>query len=291
MVAADASGRVSTTLAPDRYHLIRSGHDGITVTPIYRIGSSLQAQSPVTIEAKRLVASASEPCLQVEGGQSRVAFTARNTAGYPVTSSLSAPLLNSILSATGQGAPPELFTSGVTSFAIPRAHFAQGGSLAGRWKFFGQEVVVPAQPPLCAAPATGGSCKAVSGAAVRAPIGEARKAISKLVESSYALAQSGRWKGQGGVYTVPFESRGISALAALESALSNSAGQLYSCKPVPASCKTVKVPKAQLLKVFLKVFDPKVPKELASLVAKPDKLTAGFKRAVQKMPATYTTCK
>ncbi len=290
VVTADASGRIRTALATDRYHLIRSGHDGITFSPIYRTGSQLKAQSPVTIQAQRLVASASEPCLLVVGGDTRVYFTALNTAGYPVAAPLSAPLLNSLWSVTGQATPPELFASGISSFAISQSHFAQGERLFGQWNFFGQEVIVPDQPPMCEAAGASGMCKAIKNAAVRAPIGEARKVISNLVEDSYALAQSGRWKVQSGTFTVPFESRGAIALASLEKALPNSSVQLYSCKRLPKSCKRVRVQKARLLQVFLKIFAPKIPKELASLVAKTDRLTAGFRRAVSRMPATYNTC-
>ena len=291
VLTTDGSGSITTSLVSDRFHLVSSDHEAISFAPLYRRGAAMTAESPVKIEAKRLVRSSAEPCRMLRGKGSSLYFATENIAGYPVAVSLSYPQLNSILSVNGEALPPERFASGASGFSIPESYFQQGDAMFGLWKFLGQEIAIPSNPAMCPAVAVSGSCVAVDGDALRAPLGFVRNTISELVDRSLALARAGRWKGRDGTFKVPFKGRGAIVLAAMESALPNSLGEIYSCVQVPSSCKTERVSKRRLLRNFLKLFDPHIPDELRPILSHSDRRIMEFRRKLGKMPSTYTTCK
>jgi len=198
--------------------------------------------------------------------------------------------MNSMLSVTGEAVPPELFAPGTSGFAIPQSYFQQAGGLNGVWKFLGQDITVSSAPAICSDRGVPGSCQLIDSAVLRNPFERTRETIIKLTNQSIAAARSGRWKGTGGKFSVPFLSRGAQALAAMERVFKDSAGQNFSCEIVPQSCMTKRTPKKQMLAAFKKIFEGKVPRGLEHIAARKNREVAAFTKQLALVPDSYTTC-
>jgi hypothetical protein len=262
----------------------------ISFPSIYKTGGTLHAQSPITIEAQRLVSFGEEPCRVLGDAEPRLYFSTVNTSGGTLSVPLSYSRINSIVSATGQAVPTERFVSGTNGFSIPEAYFQQDDELVGSWNFMGQEIIVPSSPPMCAAAGISGGCTPVDSAALRGPIGFTRETITKLVNRSLDAARAGRWNESDGDFRVPFLRRGAAVLSSMEKALPNSTQKTYSCSVVPSSCQQVRISKIRIMKAFLKLFDPHLPPRLRPIVSHPEQRIRKFRRALRKMPGSYTTC-
>jgi hypothetical protein len=207
---------------------------------------------------------------------------------------LSVPLtynqLNSMYSLTGQATPPESFTSGTSGFSIPEEYFTQPQGLVGVWKFLGQNMTLPTTLSACSDRAVPGACTPLDASVLRGPIEYTRQAISNLVLKSLAAARSGKWKGSGGKFSIPFLNRGAAAIALMERSFPYSTQQNFVCSVTPLSCTTVHVSKPQLIKAFSKIYDKNMPKGLQTLVANSEKEVAAFKKELKKVPDSYTAC-
>jgi hypothetical protein len=208
--------------------------------------------------------------------------------------SLSIPLmyspLNTLYSVTGQAVPPEVFAPGTSGFTIAESHFFNGTALAGRWRFLGQEVVVPAAPEVCADRGMPGSCAVIDQEVLRLPFEHTRRVIVKLASLSVAAARAGKWKGAAGRFTIPFLSRGATALQSMEVTFSESSGQNFVCDVTPMSCTTKQVPKKGLVKAFRRIFEGKVPRGLEHVAQTAKREIAAFERQLNKLPNSYTSC-
>ncbi len=231
------------------------------------------------------------PCRLVVGGSPYTYFSFVNRSDRSLTVPLLYSPLNAIYSVTGQAAPPEVFAPGTNGFTIAESHFANGHSLAGRWRFFGQEVVVPDVPDICTDRGVPGSCAVINRETLRLPFDHTRRVILKLASQSIAAARAARWKGTGGKFTIPFLSRGAAALRSMEMPFAESSGQSFVCEIAPRSCVTKQVPKKAPLRAFKKIFEGKVPRGLEYIAQSSQREISTFERQLRKLPDRYTSCR
>jgi hypothetical protein len=286
----DANGEISTNLVTTSLYTVSSGLEALSFESLLETGSSLGARSPVIIEAQRLVSAIQAPCRLVVGGSPYTYFSFVNRSDRSLTIPFLYSPLNAIYSVTGQAAPPEVFAPGTNGFTIAESHFATNDYLAGRWRFLGQEVVVPAVPDICADRGVPGSCAVIDRETLRLPFDHTRRVILKLASQSIAAARAGRWKGTGGKFTIPFLSRGAAALRSMELTFAESSGQNFVCEITPRSCLTEQVPKNALLRVFKKIFEGKVPRGLEYIAQSSQREISTFERQLRKLPNRYTSC-
>lgn len=288
--STDVNGEVSAALVTQENYTVSSGLDAISFTPLYDSGAGFAARSPITIDAERLITSAGAPCRVVIGGSPNIYFSSVNSSSQALTVPIAQPLLNSMLSVTGEAVPAESFAPGTSGFAVPESYFQDVSGLRGVWKFLGLEIPVASSPAICADRGVPGACEPIDTSVLRSPFEYTRKVIRNLTNDSLAAARSGKWKGANGKFSVPFLSRGAMALATMEKAFRDSSGQNFVCEVAPKSCITKRVPKAQMLAAFKKVFNGKVPRGLEQVVSRRDKEIAAFERYLKKLPNSYTTC-
>jgi hypothetical protein len=160
----------------------------------------------------------------------------------------------------------------------------------GIWKFLGQEISVTPDLKICADTGVPGQCEVIDPTVLRSPFEYTRTTILKLTNLSLAAARSGKWRGTGGRYSVPFMSRGAKALAYMEQAFRNSSGQNFSCEVVPMSCAVHRVPKKALTKAFAQIFEGRVPKGLEDISRRSKREIAAFNRIINKLPDSYVKC-
>jgi len=125
---------------------------------------------------------------------------------------------------------------------------------------------------------------------MRNPFEYTRETIIKLTNQSNAAARSGRWKGAGGKFSVPFLIRGAQALATMERAFKDSSGQNFVCEVTPQSCMTKRTPKKQMIAAFKKIFGGKIPRGLEHIAARKNREVAAFAKYLALVPDSYTVC-
>jgi hypothetical protein len=111
-----------------------------------------------------------------------------------------------------------------------------------------------------------------------------------LTKQAVAAARKGKWQGVNGKFSVPFLSRGATALATMEKAFRDSKSQNFVCEVTPMSCTQRRVPKQALAKAFSKIFEGKVPRGLEDIARRGAFENAAFRRELRKLPNTYVTC-
>jgi hypothetical protein len=286
----DVNGEVTASLVTTESYTVSTALEALSFLPLYDSGAGFGARSPVTIEAQRLIAPIDSPCKVVIGGLPNIYFSSVNSTDRTLTVPLENPQLNSILSVTGQAVPTEVFAPGTNGFAVPESYFQRDGVLNGVWKFLGQDITVSSAPEICSDRGVPGSCQLIDPAVLRDPFERTRKTIIKLTNQSIAAARSGKWKGTGGKFSIPFLTRGAKALATMERSFKDSTQQNFVCEVTPQSCVTKKTPKKQMLVAFKKVFEGKVPRGLEHIVSRKKKEVAAFEKLVSALPDSYTTC-
>lgn len=286
----DQNGEFVASLENGTSYTISTGLEAISFVPLFDTGGGFAAQQPVQIVATRLVSSTREPCRVIVGGVSNIYFAHVNV----LDKSLSVPLeysdLNVMYSVTGEASPASLFAPGQSGFTVPEEYFKSGTVLTGVWKFLGQNIAVPSSPEMCADSGVPGACEPLDPATLRSPFEYTRKVIVKLTKLSLKAAQTGRWRGANGRFSVPFLARGAGALATMEKVFRDSSGLNYVCETVPMSCETKRVPKALLTKAFAQIFAGQVPRGLENIAGLKPREVAAFERFLKRIPDRYTKC-
>lgn len=286
----DENGEATASVSYGETYSIASGLEAIDFTPRSLTGADIAAQSPMVLEATRLVSSSDVPCRVLVGGVSNLYFPTSNITDRSLTVPLEYSALNSMYSVTGEAVPAEVFAAGDSGFSVPESHFAQNGSLTGIWKFLGQDVVVGPTVNTCADRGVPGSCDPLPLDTLRSPFVYTKGVILRMTRQSLDAARRGAWKvGAGG--SIPFLSRGAQSLALMEQLLRDDASQRYVCAVTPLSCKVRALPKKALVKAFSKLYQGKVPKGLEFVVASSKRDIAAFQSFVNKLPDRYTACK
>jgi hypothetical protein len=286
----DKNGEVSADLRTTSLYAISSGLEAVSFVPLLETGTSFAQRSPVALAAERLISTTQQPCRLVMGGAPYLYFESTNTSDKSLEVPLRYSPLNSMYSVTGQAIPPELFAPGTSGYTVLESHFVSGTARTGRWRFLGQEIVVPTTPSVCADRGVPGACTAIDQETLRLPFTHARRIIMKLINLSLAASRTGRWKPTGGSFTNPFLSRGATALKMMEGVFSDSLGQNFRCELTPLSCTTKEVPKKALVKAFKKIFEGKVPRGLEHVIKTAEREIASFERLLRKLPDRYTSC-
>ena len=273
------------------HHAISSGLEAIVFTPIYETGSDLATRAPVLIEADRLVSAGDEPCRVLVGGVSSIYFSSTNVTDRTLTIPLTFAELNSMYSVTGQAVPAESFAPGTSGFTVSERHFiGPSSTLVGVWRFLGQEITVPAQPPVCTARGIPGVCEELDKTVLQLPFNHTRLTVIRLTKAALAAAKSGRWKGSHGNFAVPFLIRGSRVLTLIEALMRNQAGRTFTCTTTPNTCTAYKVPKKALRLAFRKIFVGPVPRGLEHVAARLKVELKAFDKMLKKVPDTYVTC-
>lgn len=293
VVVTDSNGEVVTTLNQGQSYAITTGLEAIAFTPLYDTGSNLGAQSPITIDAVRRVSSTEQPCRVVIGGVPNIYFTSVNQTDHSLTVPLEYSGINSMYSVTGEAVPAEVFAAGTSGFTVPESYFDTGTTLGlnGMWKFLGQDIQVPAEPPVCSDRGVPGECELLDPTTLRSPFEYTKKVILKVTRASLDAAKKGKWRSANGKFSVPFLSRGAAALALMESVFRDSSGQQFVCEVTPMSCELRTVPKKKLVKAFSTIFAGKLPSALAHIGASAKKEVKDFEKFLKKVPDRYTSCK
>lgn len=286
----DENGEVSTSMETTTLYAVSSGLGAISFDPLLETGASFGTRSPVLLEAQRFVSSIQEPCRLVVGGAPYTYFSFASKSDQSLTVPLLYSPLNTLYSVTGDAVPPELFSPGTNGFSIAESHFRNGDVLSGRWRFLGQEIVVPSNPHVCAEQGVPGACAVIDQETLRIPFNHTRRTIVKLANLSLSAARSGRWKGTHGRFSIPFLSRGALALKSMETTFSQSSQQNFVCEVTPLSCVTKEVPKKALVRAFRRIFEGKVPRGLEHVAQTSKREVSAFERQLKKLPNRYTSC-
>jgi hypothetical protein len=286
----DENGEVSADLATTSLYAISSGLEAVSFVPLLETGTSFAQRSPVALAAQRLISTTQPPCRLVMGGAPHLYFESTNTSDKSLEVPLRYSPLNSMYSVTGQAIPPELFAPGTSGYTVLESHFVSGTARTGRWRFLGQESVVPTTPSVCADKGVPGACTVIDQETLRLPFTHTSRVIRKLVNLSRAAARTGRWKPTGGAFTNPFVSRGATALKMMEGVFSDSLEQNFRCELAPLSCTTKQVPKKALVKAFRKIFEGRVPRGLQHVFQTATREISTFERLLRKLPNRYTSC-
>lgn len=287
----DSNGEVTANLVITDDYTVSSGLGAIAFPAITDSGANFGAQSPVVIEAQRLVQSGEVPCRIVIGGLPNIYFSSLNSTESALTVPLEYTELNSIYSVTGAAVPATTFAPGASGFAVPEEYFKQGDTLMGVWKFLGQSITISPNPEVCTDRGVPGECRPIDPVELRSPFEYTRRVIIKLTQQAVDAARAGRWKGSKGKFSVPFLARGAGALAEMERAFRDSNDQNFVCEVTPMSCTTKTVPKKVLMRAFRSIFEGKVPRGLEHISARSEKEIAAFDKRLKKLPNTYTSCK
>lgn len=288
--STDVNGEISASLINTENYTVSSGLEALSFAPLYDSGQGFAARSPVVIEAERLITSVESPCRIVIGGAPNIYFSSVNSTDRTLTVPLSETLLNSIYSVTGEAVPVEAFAPGTSGFAVPERHFQEEAGLRGVWKFLGLEIPIASSPDACVDRGVPGECAPIDSAILRSPFEYTRGVVVKMARQAIAAARSGRWKGTGGGFRIPFLTRGAAALATMEKAFKDSKDQNFSCEITPQACITKRVPKKEMRAAFKKLFEGKVPQGLEHITARKDKELAAFDRYLKTLPNSYTSC-
>jgi hypothetical protein len=291
VVMTNNIGEAVATMDPAQSYAITTGIEAIAFTPLYDTANNFVAQSPITIDAIRLISSTQQPCRVLIGGTPNIYFTSVNQTDHPLTVPLEYTGINSMYSVTGEAVPQEVFASGTSGFAVPESYFDTGSGLSGMWKFLGQDIAVTAEPPICSDTGVPGECQPLDPTALRSPFEYTKKVILRVTRASINAAKRGAWKSANGKFTVPFLSRGAAALALMEGVFRDSRGQQYVCEITPMSCEVRTVPKKKLVKAFTVIFAGKLPPGLAQVGISAKKEVKDFEKFLKTIPDRYTTCK
>ena len=286
----DDDGQFVASLENSTLYTISTGLSAISFSPILETGGALLARSPVTIEAKRQISSAEDPCRILINGAPYVYFSWNNVTDRTLTVPISDTYLNRILSVTGQAVPPENFAPGTSGFSVLESNFNGPSGLTGVWKFLGQDLLVEPDLQVCADRGVPGQCELIDPAVLRRPFEHTRTVIMKLTMQAIAAARSGKWKATNGGFSVPFLARGARALAQMEFSFRDSKAQRFECEVVPMSCSVKRVPKKEILKSFNTIFNGKVPKGLEHISRGSRTEVPAFQRMLRTLPETYVTC-
>jgi hypothetical protein len=286
----DSNGEFVASLENGTSYTVSTGLEAISFVPLFDTGGGFATQQPVQIVATRLISSAKDPCRVIVGGVPNIYFASVNLLDKSLTVPLEYTELNAMYSVTGEASPADLFAPGQSGFTVPEAYFKSGAVLTGVWRFLGQNINVPSSPDMCADSGVPGACEPLDPSTLRSPFEYTRKVIVKLTKLSLKAAQSGRWKGANGRFSVPFLARGAKSLATMEKVFRDSTGLNYVCETVPMSCETKRVPKALLLKAFSQIFTGQVPRGLENIAGLKPRELAAFERFLKKIPDRYTKC-
>jgi hypothetical protein len=286
----DSDGQFTASLENSTLYTLATGLEAISFDPILETGGALAARSPVTIEAKRLITPAEDPCRILIDGVPNVYFSSNNATDHVLSVPLAYTTLNQMLSATGGATPAEDYAPGTSGFSIPESHFTSGATLMGVWKFLGQEITISPDIKICTDRGVPGQCEALDPTMLRSPFEYTRATILRLSNLSLAAARAGKWKGANGKYSVPFLSRGAKALAYMEEVFRNSSGQNFQCEVVPMSCSVQRIPKKELAKAFAQIFKGRVPRGLEAISKRANAENVAFGRLMRKLPNTYVKC-
>jgi hypothetical protein len=286
----DTNGQFTATLERVSYYTISSGLEAISFTPLYDTGTNFALQSPVPISAGRLISSASDPCRVVVKGYSQLYFSTINLSDHILTVPLEYQGINSIYSQTGQATPPEDFAAGASGFWIPESHFSQGSTLAGVWRFLGQDVQVASDPQFCVDVTVPGGCQPVDATVLAMPFEHTRKVVSKLMAISVASTKRNSWNVSQTATASPFLARSAKAIAMMGRLAKDSSRHNFVCEVTPMSCKATKVSKTALRNAFANIFKGPMPPGLGSQKNLVKKETAAFESVLKKVPVQYSSC-
>lgn len=286
----DMTGQVTLRLPSSGYVSVSSGLPVISFTPLADLAINFSARSPVVIEAERLVQPQPNICQVLVGDEEHVFFPYENVTDTAMSVPLQYHLINRILSPRGEAIPPEIFAPGLAGngFSLPKRYFDTGAGLAGVWEFIGTQNYVPAQLNMCAdqgAPA----CELLPPTSFDQVFNYPRALVIKLTNASIKLGKLGRWKARGN-YRGPFFSRGGKALAQIREIMNALGGDNYQCNTPQPQCRTVAVPKAELMRAFKVIYTGSVPSGLKSLKKTEKRETAAYERIVNALPDTVTKC-
>jgi hypothetical protein len=125
---------------------------------------------------------------------------------------------------------------------------------------------------------------------LRLPYNHTRRTIIKLTELSLAAARSGKWRGAGGNFNLPFISRGARSLAYMEKVLSVTKEESFACEVVPMSCSIYRIPKKALVQSFAGIFEGRLPRGLEHISRRSKQEVATFQRVLRKVPDRVVVC-
>ena len=286
----DSEGQFTASLENSTLYTISTGLAAIAFDPVLETGGSLAVRSPVTIEARRLIVPAEDPCRLLIDGREHFYVSSNNLTSEALEVPLTYNLLNQILSVTGEAVPPEVFAPGTSGFSLPMRYFMSGTTTMGQWNFLGQEIRFSADLRFCADRGVPGQCEIIEPTVIRGPFDYVRKVIIRLTNQSLKAARTGKWRSRDGKYRVPFMSRGARALAAMEGIFKQTSEPSFACEVTPMSCTVRRVPKPALVKAFARIFQGKVPRGLEHISRRAKRESSLFQRELRKVPDTYVTC-
>jgi hypothetical protein len=287
----DMSGEVKFNVASDSQISVSSVLPVIEFTPFYDTAANFAAQSPVIIDARRLVEPLPGICSVIVGNEEQVYFPYENYTDQAMSVPLRYNLINRILSPTGEAVPADLYAPGLlgNGFTVPKKYFFNGSSYAGVWQFIGTNNVIPEQLNVCTDTGTRPQCELLPDLTLQQLFDYPRGLVVRLSSATVQLAKLRKWK-PGGDLRGPFYKRGTLSLGKIRALLNRLKGPNYICPVTPPQCRVLTVPKAELLKAFRVIYAGSVPQGLLPLKRTEKAEIKKYQAILRSIPDQLTKC-
>ena len=287
----DDQGIITAQLHPTDYHTVKSALAAISFATQYESGATFAEQSPVTIEAERLIKATEQPCRIFIDQKPHFYFSTNNLSDTTLAVPYYFRSLNSLYSATGRAIQPDLFPPGLSGFTVPQSEFLYGDLVLGMWQILGQQIVLSQRPPVCTQNGMIEQCTTYDSATQQRPFEYTKGVITRLSQRALKVVRTVRRGNSSERAIVSFISRSTSALSRIRTLLKiNDPRPKLLCNSVPINCVKVAVPKSALVKTFTGVFTGTIPPALKTIVAEHKRSVHTFAKEINKLPDYYVVC-
>jgi hypothetical protein len=295
VLETDENGEISALVGSNDVVTVRSAMSAMVFTPFSKPALEFRYESPVVVQAERLVEVAGICRLSTGVGQDEVIFSIQNTADGDVdlaTSEWRHALIQDGALLASQ--PPEYFSSGPSSFSVPVSSFvAPGGQCSeSTYRLVGKSYPINCSTDrsdldvsLCAGEGvlqcssiTSGQVRNVMRRVVRG-FYEGRKMSDKLRKANPAA---------NGGFSIIREA--TKATSKIEKVLSDVQKQVATCRPGKRACMQVLVPKQEILTLFNKGFRPRPPVGRLPYRALIGRAESRLRLVLSTLPRTIVVC-
>jgi hypothetical protein len=295
VLETDENGEISALVGSSDVVTVRSAMSAVVFTPISKPAVDLRDESPLVIQAERLVEVAGICRLSTGVGQDEVVFSLQNVADGGVdvaTSEWRNALVQDGAFLASQ--PPEFFSNGPSSFSVPVSSFLapRGQCVESAYHLVGKSYPISCtvdrsdvDVPLCAGEGVLQCSSILSG--------QVRKVMRRVVRGFY----EGRKMADKLRKAYPAASRGFSiireatrATSKIEKVLSDVQKQVATCSPGKRACMQVLFPRQEILTLFNKGFRPRPPVGRSPYRALIGRAESRLRQILRTFPRTIVVC-
>lgn len=295
VLETDENGEISALVGSRDVVTVRSAMSAVVFTPISKPAVDLRDESPLVIQAERLIDVAGICRLSTGVGRDEVIVSMQNIADGGVDLATSewrnALVQDGVLLASQ---PPEYFSSGPSSFSIPVSSFltAAGQCVESTYRLVGKTYPISCSADrsdldvsLCAGEGVL-QCSSISS-------GQVLKVMRRVVRGFY----EGRKMSDALREAYPAANRGFSiireatrATGKIQKVLSDVQRQVATCSPEKRACMQILFPKQEILTLFNKGFRPRPPVGRLPYRAVIGRAESRLRQVLSTFPRTIVVC-